>query len=145
MKTFSDFLSKFLWRFRLQDPESMKVKATFGRQGRHSDGHFKGHCQRNYLYLKIQPRTKLWLPCLPWRPWKQQIIEESKLFAFTIYSLKVNCFARFFTLSFLRQHFTLWQVYTKVRSWQKVLHQFSNLFLEHFSFFLPSSQKKVGG
>ena len=45
-----------------------------------------------------------------------EIIEESKLFAFTIYSLKVNCFARFFTLSFLRRHFTLWQVYTKVRS-----------------------------
>ena len=25
-------------------------------------------CHRHFLFLKIQPRTKPWLPCLPWRP-----------------------------------------------------------------------------
>jgi hypothetical protein len=33
------------------------------------------HCY--FLFLKIQPRTKPWLPCLPWRPW---YIIKSNLF-----------------------------------------------------------------
>ena len=61
-----------------------------------------------------------------------------------IYRLKLNCFARVFTLSFLRRHFTLWQVYTKVRSWQKALHQFSNFFVGAFFFLFTFVTKKSG-
>ena len=26
------------------------------------------HCSQHFLFLKICPRTKTWLPCLPWQP-----------------------------------------------------------------------------
>ena len=29
------------------------------------------HCCHCFLFLKIQPRTKPWLPCLLWRPWSK--------------------------------------------------------------------------
>ena len=30
------------------------------------------HCFHRFLFLKIQPWTKLWLPCLPWWLWSKE-------------------------------------------------------------------------
>lgn len=76
------------------------------------------------------------------RNWRNNVVNRLNIcFYYLSRVLKLNCFARFFTLSFLRRHFTLWQVYTKVRSWQKALHQFSNFFVCLFFFLFTLWQK----
>ena len=55
---------------RVETGRPLKI---FGSQGRHSGGHFTGAppLPPRFLFLKIQPRTKPWMPCLLWQPWEK--------------------------------------------------------------------------